>query len=289
MDRRSFLTHSIAASLGSLSLGQAGCAEPARLQTQRDESTGTGRTLEHIGVQLYTVRDLMEVDVAHTLERVAAVGYDEVEFAGYFEHTPAQIRGLLDQSGLRAPAAHVDIDLLRTRLEEVLEAADIIGHSYLVCPWLRPEERTLEHYRQHANLFNEVGAACRTAGIQFAYHNHDFEFEATDGQVHFDLLLDRTEPDLVQIELDLYWLAKGDRQAEPYFDRHPGRFPLCHVKDMAADETMVSVGQGELDFASIFGQSEQAGLKHYFVEHDTPQDSLASIQVSFEHLQELRF
>ena len=257
--------------------------------TMQTEAPATGRTLERIGVQLYTVRSLMEQDVAGTLEQVAAVGYDEVEFAGYFDHSPAEIRSLLDQFGLAAPAVHVGIDRLRSELGAVLEEAQTIGHRYIVCPWLDEDERSIDQYKEHAAFFNEVGAACKEAGIQFAYHNHDFEYEVIDGQVPYDVLLDETEADLVQMELDLYWINKAGHDPMAYFERDPGRYTLCHVKDMAAGETMVPVGQGAIDFGAIFAQSEQAGLAHYFVEHDHPDDPMASITTSYTHLKDLRF
>ncbi len=293
MNRRTFIKSSAAATLGGIYLVNAtGCGEGEERpmeETMEVEAPATGRALERIGVQLYTVRSLMENDVAGTLEQVAAVGYDEVEFAGYFEHSPAEIRSLLDQFGLAAPAAHIGIDRLRNELGKVLEEAQTVGHRYVICPWLAEDQRTLDAYKGHAAFFNEVGAACKEAGIQFAYHNHDFEFEMTDGMMPYDLLLDETDADLVQMELDLYWITKGGHDPLAYFERYPGRFTLCHAKDMDDGQTIVPVGEGTIDFGRIFAQSEQAGLVHYFVEHDHPDDPMASIAASYNHLKELRF
>ena len=258
-------------------------------ETMPAEAPATGRVLERIGVQLYTVRSLMENDVAGTLEQVAAVGYDEVEFAGYFGHSAAEIREMLDQVGLVAPAAHVGIDRLRDDLSAVLDEAQTVGHQYIVCPWLAEDQRSIEQYKEHAAFFNEVGAACKEAGIQFAYHNHDFEFFVTDGVAPYDLLLDETEADLVQMELDLYWITQAGHDPMAYFERNPGRYPLSHVKDMADGETMVSVGHGAINFGDIFVQSERAGLAHYFVEHDHPDDPMVSITASYNHLRQLQF
>ncbi len=113
-----------------------------------------------------------------------------------------------------------------------------------------------------------MGESCREAGLRFGYHNHDFEFETIDGQIPFDVLLDETDPGLVDFELDLFWITKGGEDPLRYFERYPGRFTLCHVKDMAAGGEMVDVGAGGIDFAAIFARAEQAGLKHFFVEHD---------------------
>ncbi len=291
MNRRTFIKSSTAATLGGFYLvNAAGCGEgEERPMEETAEALATGRALERIGVQLYTVRSLMENDVAGTLEQVAAIGYDEVEFAGYFEHSPAEIRGLLDQFGLVAPAAHIGIDRLHNELDKVLDEAQTVGPRYVICPWLAEDQRTLDAYKGHAVFFNEVGEACKEAGIQFAYHNHDFEFEETDGMMPYDLLLDETEVDLVQMEMDLYWIAKGGHDPLAYFERYPGRFTLCHAKDMDDGQTIVPVGEGTIDFGGIFAQSEQAGLVHYFVEHDHPDDPMASIAMSYAHLKALRF
>ena len=294
MNRRTFIKASAAAGLGGLVLTNTGCAEGEGTTmndttTVPSEAPAEGRALERIGVQLYTVRSVLENDFEGGIEQVAAVGYDEVEFAGYYDRSPADVRALLDQVGLTAPAAHVGIDVLRDDLDAVIEAGQIIGHAYIICPWLAEDQRTLDHYKQHAALFNQIGEACKAAGLQFAYHNHDFEFFETDGQIPYDLLLAECDPALVEMELDLYWIKKGGHDAGAYFDAHPGRFTCCHVKDMGADEGIVPVGTGSIEFGSIFAQSEQAGLKHYFVEHDHPDDPMASIATSYAHLKDLRF
>ncbi len=272
----------------------AGCAdgEGETMDTPAETTTSApseGRALANIGVQLYTVRSLMEDDFAGVVEQVAAIGYDEVEFAGYYGHSPADVRALLDRVGMTAPSVHVGIDTLRQDLDTVLEAAATIGHQYIVCPYLDESERSIEDYKRHAALFNEVGEKCKAAGIQFAYHNHEFEFVETDGQIPFDLLLAETDAALVQIELDLYWIRVAGHDPVAYFGKAPGRFPLCHVKDMATDEGMAPVGEGTIDFGSIFAHTDHAGLKHYFVEHDHADDPMQSITTSYNHLKALRF
>ena len=263
----------------------AGCAS----EEEQSINMAPARALTNIGLQLYTVRSLMENDFEGVIRSVASLGYSEVEIGWYFDRDVADIRDLLDEVGLTAPATHVLNEVLKSDLDAVLQAAQTIGHKYVICPYLLPEERTLDHYRQHAMFFNEVGEACKGAGLQFAYYNHDFEFFETDGQLPYDLLLAETDPDLVQMELDLYWIKKGGQDALAYFDAHPGRFPLCHVKDMAADGDIATVGTGTIDFASLFAASEQAGLVHYFVEHDHSDDPMQSITDAYAHLEALRF
>lgn len=286
MNRRTFLRSSAATALGGAYLVGA---DGARAGGFRKSGNRPAAALDRIGVQLYTVRSLMQNDVPGTLEKVAAIGYDEVEFAGYYNHSPAEIKALIDDLGLTSPAVHVAYNLLKDDLDNVLEAAQVIGHEYVICPWLAPPQRTMEGYKEHVALFNQVGEKCKAAGVQFAYHNHDFEFESTDGQVHFDYLLTETDPELVKIELDLFWIMFAGQDPMAYFERYPGRFALCHVKDMAAEKQMVAVGQGQIDFGNIFAASEKAGLKHYFVEHDRPDDPMQSIETSYSYLNGLEF
>jgi sugar phosphate isomerase/epimerase len=280
MNRRTFLKTSASATLGGL-LAKSALAKAA--------ANPAGKSLGKIGLQLYTVRDLMKKDFTGTLEKVAAVGYKEVEFAGYFDNKPEDVRKLLDRLNLKAPATHISIEALRDRLDSVIQTAKAVGHQYIVCPWLSPMERSLENYKAHAAFFNKVGEACRKAGIQFAYHNHDFEFETKDGKIPYDVLLDETDSKLVQMELDLFWIKKGGHEALAYFAKYPGRFALCHVKDMDENQKMVDVGRGKIDFGKIFAQAKQAGLKHFFVEHDEPKDSLQSITASCQYLKNLKF
>ena len=286
MNRRHFLT--TAAGLGGVALVGAGCARPGN-EEQPAADVAPARTLPAVGLQLYTLATLMENDFEGTIRQVAEIGYDEVEFAGYYDRDPADVRGLLDELGLGAPAAHVPIDALKADLEGVLDAAGTLGHRYIVCPWLAEDQRSIAQYYEHARFFNEVGGACQERGMHFAYHNHDFEFFEAKGIMPYDLLLGETDPALVLMELDLYWIAVGGQDALEYFAAHPGRFPLCHVKDMADDGSITTVGAGTLDFAPIFADSGQAGLQHYFVEHDWPEDPIGTITQGYAHVSTLTF
>jgi sugar phosphate isomerase/epimerase len=281
IDRRSFVKLAAGAALGGVWGAE---------RALRAEAASQGRSLGKIGVQLYSVRGLMETDFAGTLEAVAAAGYDQVEFAGYYGHAADDVRSILDHVGLEAPAAHVGIDFLRSDLATVLDTARTVGHRYVIAPWLPPEARgSIAGYRELARFLNETGAACREAGLAFGWHNHDFELASVDGEVPLDVLLGETDPALVDFEMDLYWIVKGGGDPLAYFTAHPGRFKLCHVKDMTADGEMVDVGAGSLDFGAIFAQSKQAGLEFYFVEHDEPADPLASIRASHDYLRALTF
>jgi sugar phosphate isomerase/epimerase len=267
-------------------------AAAARLSVSlipRPQSLAPLHKLDRIGLQLYTVRDEMKKDVEATLARVAASGYTEVEFAGYFGKTPAEIRAMLDRHGLTSPSAHFgSADAWR----EGLDAAHVIGHHYVVIPWIPVEARTgVDGYKKIAADFNQKAEQARAAGLQFAYHNHDFEFAAVDGKLPYDVLLAETDPKLVQMEMDLYWITKGGQDPLAYFARWPGRFPLVHVKDSMGppDNKMADVGAGKIDWKRIFARREQAGIKHAFVEHDQPAEPFASIRASCEYLKHMEF
>jgi sugar phosphate isomerase/epimerase len=283
MDRRNFISTIATTALAGVGLNAC---------RQGTSAAGGGR-LDRLGVQLYTVRDRMGRDVAATLREVAEVGYREVETAGLFDLSPEQFRSALDAAGLVSPAGHFPIDAVRQQPAAMLAVARTLGQQWLVVPWLDAAERTADGYQRLADDLNRFGAAARDEGIRVAYHNHEFEFEPLgDGRTGYDMLLTGTDPALVDMELDLFWAVKGGHDPVALFSAHPGRFPLCHVKDMtdiAGSQQMVAVGEGEIDFAGIFARTEQAGLRHFFVEHDEPRDPIASIRTSFEHLRQLAF
>ncbi len=279
-NRRDFIE-----TLGAAALGHA-LQPPA----PNPEPRAPLHRLTRIGLQLYTVRRAMQADVEATLARVAATGYTEVEFAGYFGKSPGEVRAILDRHGLAAPAAHVSMAADQWRA--ALDAAPVIGHRYLVVAGIPAEQRqTLDAYKRVAQDFNRVAAQARAAGLQFAYHNHDFEFAPLEGRLPFDVLLAETDPTLVQLEMDLYWITKGGQDPLAYFARYPGRFPMVHVQDSAGapEHRMVDVGAGTIDFRKIFARREQAGIRHFFVEHDEPADAFASIRASYEYLKRLEF
>ena len=230
----------------------------------------------------------MEASVPLTLEQVAKLGYTEVEFAGYFGVRPSQLRRWLDDFGLAAPSAHVS--LLDGDLEQISDAAAELGHRYLIQASLPlPELRSLDTYRRVAASLNQAGAAAGKRKLAVAYHNHEFEFRPLGGMVPYDVLLAETDPSLVWMEMDLYWIAKAGRNPLPYFAAHPGRFRLCHLKDMDQRGRMTEVGGGTLDFRGILAQRQKAGLRHFFVEHDEPRDPMGSVRASYNYLDTLRW
>ena len=293
MNRRSFLQSATAAASGLILTGLTGCTseDAASRSAPRtgaasvaEDTTGVGP----VGVQLYTLRSLLADDLEGTLEQVATMGYRKVEFAGYYDRSPDELNALLARLKLTAPAAHLMPADIRERADELLDTATAMAHDYLVCAYLTEDDRaSLNDYRAIADLLNGFGQRCAERGIQLAYHNHAFEFERMGNQVPYHLLLDETDADLVKMEMDLYWVRKAEEDPFTYFAQYPGRFPLWHVKDMGADGEIVPVGTGQIDFAALFARAEQAGLQHAFVEHDNPDDPLASVQASIGHLNAL--
>ncbi len=288
MKRRTFLAKSATAVAGGVYLANVGCQSS---ETGSQNAAGeTARKLEKIGVQLYTIRSKMAEDFEGSIRKVAEIGYKEVEFAGYYNRKPEDVRALLDEVGLTAPAVHVQLPAVQNNIDQLIETAQIVGHKYLICPWVNIAQfATADSWKQLAADLNKAGEKCREAGLRFGYHNHDFEFEAVEEQLPFDILLAEADAALVDIEIDLFWIAKAGHDPFKYFQEHAGRFKLCHVKDMTEDGNMVDVGKGQIDFSQIFAKSEQAGLTHYFVEHDRPEDPFASIEASFNHLNALTF
>lgn len=295
-DRRAFLATVGSAALAMAAGSSAACTATAKDETakEKDQRSG-GRKIARVGLQLYTVRDAMQRDLPGTLARVAQIGYRDVEFAGYFGRTPAEIRALLEQNGLRAPSSHVGYPGTDAAWAKILDDAKAVGHEYVTCPWIPEEARgSADKYRRVADLFNRSAQKAKDAGLRFAYHNHDFEFKPLEGgALPFDILLQSTDKSLVDFEMDLYWTVKGGQDPIAYLDRFPGRFALVHIKDATAapERTMTDVGSGTIDFRGIFAHDADRGahIKYFFVEHDQPADAMASITSSYQHLAKLEY
>jgi sugar phosphate isomerase/epimerase len=288
IDRRTFL-----ATMGSAALAIRGAG---------------AASISRLGVQLYTVRSLLEKDFDGTLAAVAAIGYTEVEFGGYFQHPPEEVRDVLKRHRLTAPSAHTPYESLTgDAWTRAIQDARTIGHRYLVNAWVEePIRNQPDAWKRIADTYNRAGEVSKRAGIQFAYHNHNFEFAPRDdagGKLPYDLLLESCDPDLVKMEMDLCWIASAGKDPLEYFRRYPGRFPMVHVKGLrkipasgaaapidSVVADMTAVGQEDtIDWKRIFAQARAAGIQHYFVEHDKPQDPLESLKASRDYLTRLQF
>jgi len=287
MQRKDFITLS---SLGFLGLYSCGISH---LKTYK----------KTLAIQLYTVRDSISKDLEKTLERLASLGFTELEIYGYngtfFGKTRNEFQSILNNVGLKVISSHhttgilySDDGTLLKNWEKSVEDLHFIGSKYMVCSYLFPEERTIENYKKLPELFEKSGEITKKAGIQFAYHNHDFEFEKFDDSKNiYDFILENTSSDLVKMELDLYWISKAGLDPLVYFEKYPKRFPLWHVKDMKAEtKDFAEIGNGTIDFKRIFDAGKQAGLQHWFVEQDSSdKDIFESIKISKKYISEHRF
>ena len=294
MNRRNFLQSSLG--IGALA------ALPAVGNTTPFGAAPTAKT---IGLQLYTLRDdIQKQGIEAILPQVAKLGYKVVESFGYgdgkfFGKTPTEYSKILKDNGLIPLSGHYQTaraksstltDGLTKNWQKVIDDAAAIGQKYAIIAYLLADERKPDDYKQLADLLGKGGEITKKAGLTLGYHNHDFEFvERMDGQKPYDFLLKNTT---VQMEMDLYWVVKAGEKPAEYFAKHPGRFPLWHVKDMAntPEKEFAEVGMGTIDFAEIFKHAKKAGLKQYFVEQDVcKRTPLESISISIGNIQKAKW
>jgi sugar phosphate isomerase/epimerase len=242
-----------------------------------------------LAVQMYTLRDLTDTDMAGTLRAVAELGYRAVELASFGGLSAAELRVVLDELGMQAVAAHVALTRLESELDNALADMRALGARYVVCPWLAPEHRNAEGYHALAQSLNRIGKVAQQQGVQLCYHNHDFEFERDGEQSGFEILFGETDPALVKSELDLYWVAFAGHDPVTFIRSLAGRVPLVHLKDMAVgSRTFAEVGQGTLDFPAILAACDDAGAEWLIVEQDRcERPPLESIGMSLEYLRSL--
>jgi sugar phosphate isomerase/epimerase len=306
LNRRRFL----GAAMGTgAAAATAGAWAPAAVATRSDATDVVPR--DAIGIQLYSLRRIMNTqqNAANVLHQLGRMGYAEVEMAGHYGYAPADLRKVLDSAGVRAVSGHDGLDLdgatWRAAYQHALDAATTLGQRFTGVAW-HPGPHTEERYRHLAGRFNQAGAMAKASGLQFFYHNHDFEFsnKQANGEPLYNILLDETDPDLVKFELDLYWIVYGGESPVHYLGDDPRRYPLYHVKDKTwrtrADarpwEQWEDVGPGSIDFPDTF-EAGKGGPKHYIVEHDWPplshpndqQAEIKTAQQGVDYLRNVRF
>lgn len=279
-NRRDFIKSASALTLGTLGLSTI-------------PSFGSSKRVPY-GLILYTVRDEMKKDPVKTLEKVASIGYEVVEAAGYsdgkfYGMAPAEFKRRVDSFGMKLISSHTGVTT--ENVNQVIEDAQKAGLKYVVKPSFHA--KTADEFKKGADEFNTIGEKLNAAGIKFGYHNHSFEFKKTKGQIPYDILLKGTEPELVTFEMDLLWITKGGHDPWEYFAKYPGRFQLWHLKDMegSGKKDMTEVGNGVIDFSRIFSESKQAGMKYYFVEQDTCKNHtpFESIKISLDNIKRKGF
>jgi sugar phosphate isomerase/epimerase len=256
-----------------------------------------------MGLQLYTLRAAMARDVDGTLKRVAAMGYEEFETYGFdpqaigYYGQPAKVFAQrLRDLNLTTPSGHYDlnrfmstsVDDLKKYVDRCIEGARALGQSYITWPLLDEGDRTIDRIKAAAARLNVAGEHAKKAGLQLAYHNHDFEFVEQSGQIGYDIILKETDPALVKLQMDLYWIAHGSKlTANEWFKRAPGRFVMWHVKDMhKTSRDYTELGNGTIDFTRIWPDASLAGLRHFFVEQggNFTHDPFRSVADSAEYV-----
>lgn len=283
------------------------------------------KTVAPIGLQLYTLGDLMIKDPKGTLEKLAAIGYKELESAGsqkgnFYGYHPKELAAMIKDAGMTWRSAHVggspfntaqimkmaktaddsariqkymermkDMPKplnLKENYRELAEAAAEGGLSYLVCSSI--PVNTLDEIKTAVEVFSKSGEACKKVGVQFAYHNHTTEFDEVEGHRPFDYILANTNKDLVKMELDLAWATKAKQDPVALFKLHPGRFPLWHVKDLdKTTQNPTEVGAGTIDFKRIFDNVKESGMKYFFVEQDGAPQPIQNVTDSYKFLDKL--
>lgn len=267
-------------------------------------------SLKDIGLQLYTVRNLLDKEFESTIKAISELGFRSLEtFAGskghFWGYSPGELKNLLVDNDLRWVSMHIPLKWDKIN-ENALNYASVtqnidllaataanLGIKYLVCPYLAKEDReTLDQYKKLAVHLNTAAAACKKEGLGFAYHNHDFEFLPIEGQLPMQVLLNNTDPELVKFEMDVFWVVKAGQNPISWIKNNPGRYKMAHIKDMdkSPEKGFTEVGSGSIDYQSFLKEAKIVGLQHYFVEQDkTPGNPLDSIAKSFNYLKTLNF
>lgn len=267
----------------ALQLLAAGVAGGTLLPKLASADGSSHRRIDHIGLQLYTVRSALGKDLEGTLAAIAAAGITELEFAGYYDKPAKWWRDTMRAHGLTAPSSHIALPRSDADWAPHFAMAKDMGHHWVIVPFVGAEYRGADGFKRLADRLNSSGALAKAEGLRMGYHNHDFEFAPLDGGTHgMAILLKNTDPSLVDFELDLYWTVKAGQDPLAMIKAHPGRFACCHVKDAgpAPARAMMDVGTGTIDFKTILAAGRKAGLQHWFIEHDQPTDALASIKAS---------
>jgi len=236
----------------------------------------------HLGVQLFTLRDVMDKDLAGTLRKVGEAGYRYVETAGLHGRTPEEFRRELDAAGLQAVACHVGLPEVEERLDENARIAEVLGVEWLVVPWI-PKEAYEGGWAKFGERLGVVAKNVIAKGLKFGYHNHAFEFEPENGVPGYELLW-QGAPETVEAEIDVYWAQHAGHDPANWLRRLAGRVPLAHFKD-GRDGTMTPVGEGDLDWPGIIAAAKLAGVQYAIVELDEcPRDPVECVVASYNYL-----
>lgn len=288
--RREFIRVSVAGTLGAFALSQFACKSSA---------------IPVIGLQLYSIRDAIETDVPGSLKKVADMGYNFVELANYadgkfYGYEPSEFNKIITDLGMQIISSHTQVEGAGVTLDSAKKMAEDhvkIGAKYCIQPWIVEEMRTtIASYQRMAANWNAIGKVMKEAGLQFGYHNHNFEFATVEGKVpYFDVMLAELDKDLVTMELDMFWTNKAGHNPVDIIKKYPGRFQLFHLKDMYSQQLaffdvikddIAPVGEGVINFKEILAVQDIAGMKYMIVEQDQSRDGdmFTDIQKSITNL-----
>ena len=245
---------------------------------------------DQISLQLYTVREETARDMPDTLRKVSEIGYPAVEFAGYGGLAPQEVKTILDDLGLRASGAHVPIDSWETNPKAVIADMHTLDCVHAIVPMVPREQRGEEaSVARLAENLNRWGEMCRQDGVILSYHNHDFEFAPLAETTMWEVLVRETDPDLVHLELDLYWIKYAGTDPETVLRDVGDRVSLLHLKDMAPDDTLsdLPVGEGTMPWPGLLQAAAAAGVEWYIAEQDNPRDALQDVSTSLQHMRSL--
>jgi len=288
--RRTFLQNAGLLAAGSLLMPQWACQSGGKEAATSTSTAAPAATaavqpsLDKFGIQLYTLRDVIPADPKGTLKALAGYGFNQIEgYEGkqglFWGMSNTEFKKYLDGLGLDMVSAHCNIN---ENFEEKAAQAAEIGMKYLICPYIGPQT-SVDNWKKVTDKFNAAGEVCRKNGIRFAYHNHAYSFKAFSGMIPHDFMMDNTDPELVDHEMDIYWVVTGGADPEAYLKKYSGRFKLCHVKDRLKDaaddvrEATCTLGTGKIDFPKILKTAKDNGMEYFIMEQErydntTPMD-----------------
>jgi sugar phosphate isomerase/epimerase len=249
-----------------------------------------------VGLQLYTLRDQTEKDFLGTIRKVADMGYDYVEFAGYFNTSAADLKKVMEETGIKAVSAHISLsfnepDKIESDLAKQIDYAKHIGLKYIITPWAPlPETPVMADVESLAATLEKAARQVQEAGLVYGYHNHDFEFKLVDDKPLIDILLEKIPAELMIIEFDLGWVHMGGQSPAKYVKKYAGRAPVVHLKDFGDGRRDTEVGSGVVDYESVFAVAEDAGIQYFIVEQEEfASSSLESAKLSLDYLRSRGF
>ncbi len=279
---------------GSLMLGNASALSYLSSCNSKTDNSGN---VKNFGLQLYSLRDDMPKDPKAVLKQVASYGYNQIEgYEGplglFWGMSNTDFKKYMDELGMNFISSHCNID---TDFEKKAAEAAAIGMKYLICPYKGPQ-KSLDDFKKFADEFNQKGEVCKQNGIRFAYHNHDYSFKPMDGQLPQDVMMNGTDPSLVDFEMDIYWVVAAGEDPEAWLKKYKNRFRLCHVKDLSKTpgtdngKNSVDVGTGSINFPSILGVAKANGMEYYIVEQEAyPNGSpLAAAKAGAEYMKNVK-